>query len=206
MGGSTTSVSVYQDGRLVFADVIPIGGQHITNDIARGLATPVAHAERLKTLHGSAIPTLADERELVAVPLMGERGVDTIHKVPRSKLVSIIRPRLEETFELVRDRLAASAFGEIASRRLVLSGGASQLTGVRELASEILSRHARAGFPRPLRAMPQTAHSPAFSVAAGLLDFALKPDVRLVPGVAGGKRQGRDNYLLRVGRWITESF
>ena len=105
MGGATTGFAVFHDGNLVHSSIVPIGGQHITNDIARGLSTTIAHAERMKTLWGSAIASLIDERETVAVPLLGERGVDTVHQVPRSMLTGIIRPRLEEIFELVRDRL-----------------------------------------------------------------------------------------------------
>ena len=107
MGGATTGIAVFHDGQLVFADVIPVGGQHITNDIARGLSTTIAHAERMKTLWGSAMASVVDEREMVAVPLLGERGVDTVHHVPKSMLTGIIRPRLEEIFEMVRERLDA---------------------------------------------------------------------------------------------------
>lgn len=206
MGGATTSVAVYHEGNLVYADVIPLGGQHITNDIARGFSTHVAHAERLKTLHGSAIPSQADEREHVAVPLVGERGVDSVHSVPRSMLTGIIRPRIEETFEMLRDRLDASPFAALAGRRLVLSGGASQLPGVRELAAQILDRQVRLGAPRALKGMPEAAIKPAFAAASGLLDHALNPDpVISLPERRGGQAV-QSNYLARVGRWIAESF
>lgn len=207
MGGATTSVAVYHQNRLCFADVVPLGGQHITNDIARGLSTPIAHAERLKTLHGSAIPSQSDEREHVAVPLVGERGVDTIHSVPRSMLTGIIRPRLEETFEMIRDQLEASPFAAMAGRRLVLSGGASQLPGVRELAGQILDRHVRLGTPTPLKGMPEAAMKPAFAVAAGLLDHALNPDAQiLLPERRHAHAARREGYISRVGQWIMESF
>src|SRR5580692_5261232 len=71
MGGGTTTIGVFFDGNLIFADAVPVGGSHVTNDIARGLSTPVAHAERLKTLYGSAIASSTDERETITVPLVG---------------------------------------------------------------------------------------------------------------------------------------
>ena len=179
MGGATTGIAVFHNGNLVFADIVPIGGQHITNDIARGLSTTIAHAERMKTLWGSAIASLIDEREMVAVPLLGERGVDTIHQVPRSMLTGIIRPRLEEIFEIVRDRLERVGLRRIsAAGRVVLTGGASQLSGVREVAAP-MARPAGAAWR--VRRCPRHARSraqPGFAVCAGLLKYALKPDTQ----------------------------
>jgi cell division protein FtsA len=206
MGGGTTGIAAFYEGNLVFADVVPLGGQHITNDIARGLSTSIAHAERLKTLYGSALPSGNDDREYLVVPLLGERGVDKVQQVPRSMLTSIIRPRVEEILELVRDRLAASPFGGLAGDRVVLGGGASQLTGLREVAAQILNRFVRSGAQGPNHAMPETARSSSFAVAAGLLDYALKPDRHIELSGMGPTRVQKGNYFLRVGKWIKESF
>jgi cell division protein FtsA len=208
MGGATTSVAVFRDGHMIFADVIPIGGQHITNDIARGLSTNIAHAERMKTLWGSALASAADDRETVAVPQLGERGVDTVHQIPRSMLTGIIRPRLEETFELVRNRLEASGVVHLAGRRAVLSGGASQLTGARELASHWLDKQVRHGSVSLIQGMPESAKSPGFAVAAGLLAHALKPDVEymLPQKLQSSASASSQGYFARVGKWIAEGF
>src|SRR5260221_7015849 len=160
MGGATTSFAIFFEGSLVFADVIPLGGQHITNDIARGLSTTIAHAERMKTLWGSALASQVDEREMISVPLLGERAVDTVQKVPKSMLTGIIRPRLEEIYEMVRDRLEASGASHLAGRRAVLTGGASQLTGAREVAAQWLDRQVRNGVPAHHPGMPESAHNP----------------------------------------------
>lgn len=206
MGGATTSIAVFQDGHLIHADVIPIGGHHITRDLASGLSTTIAHAERLKTLYGSALASVWDDRETIAIPLLGERGgTDTGQKVPRSMLTGIIRPRLEETLEMVRDRLAGSQVARNAGRRVVLSGGASQLTGLREMAAQILERNVRLGVPQGLPGLPDAARTPAFAVAVGLLNYALRPDLRLI-SVPRFDRRGERNYLARVGRWLKESF
>ena len=124
MGGGTTTIGVFFDGNLIFADSVPVGGCHVTNDIARGLSTPVAHAERMKTLFGTAISASTDEREMIAVPQIGEEEEGHVNHVPKSLLVGIIAPRIEETFELVRNRLEASGFDKVAGRRVVLTGGA----------------------------------------------------------------------------------
>ncbi len=104
MGGGTTGMAVFAEGQLLHTAQLPIGGAHVTNDIARILSTPVAHAERLKTLYGSAHGSPDDEREMLPVPMVGEEE-HQIAKVPRSMVVNIIKPRLEETFEMVKERL-----------------------------------------------------------------------------------------------------
>ncbi len=204
MGGATTSFAVFQDSRLAHADVVPVGGAHITSDLAKGLSTNIVHAERLKTLSGSALAATSDEREVVAVPLLGELGLDTVQKIPRSMLTGIIRPRLEETFELVRDRLVDLGL-KGKGGRIVLTGGASQLNGAREVASQIFDRSVRVATPRGLSGLPEILSTPPFAVVAGLLRYALNPDRQLERLVATTRR-GESNYFSRVGQWIKESF
>lgn len=208
MGGAVTSFAVFHDGKLVHADVVPLGGQHITNDIARGLCTSIAHAERMKTLWGSALASSVDEREMISVPLLGERGIDTVQQVPKSMLTGIIRPRLEEIFELLRDKLEASGTAHLAGRRLVVTGGASQLNGVREVAGQWLDRQVRMGAPAHIAGMPESAHSPGFAVCAGLLNYALAPDRHydLPEAKAEEVRRAQASYVRRMGRWIADSF
>lgn len=208
MGGATTNFAIFQDNHLVMADVVPIGGQHITNDIARGLSTTIAHAERMKTLWGSALSSAVDEREMISVPLLGERGVDTVQQVPKSMLTGIIRPRLEETFEMLRAKLEAAGARHLAGRRLVVTGGASQLNGVREVATEWLDMQVRMGSPAHVQGMPESAHSPGFAVCAGLLNYALTPDLHfaLPKAKADAVARAQSGYVWRMGRWIAESF
>lgn len=208
MGGATTSFAIFHENHLVHSDTIPLGGHHITNDIARGLTTTIAHAERMKTLWGSALASQIDEREMIAVPLLGERGVDTVQQVPKSMLTGIIRPRLEEILEMLRDRLEASGVAHLGGRRLVITGGASQLNGVRETAGLWLDRQVRLGVPLHMQGMPETAHSPGFAVCAGLLNYALKPDQRvsLPKAKAQQVERAQHGYVRRMGRWIAESF
>jgi cell division protein FtsA len=208
MGGQTTGLSIFHGGHLLHAEMLPIGGQHITNDIARGLSTSIAHAERMKTLWGSALASSIDDREMLAVPLVGERGVDTVHQVPKSMLTGIIRPRVEEIFEMLRDRLERCRFTPLAGRRVVLSGGASQLNGIREIASQWLDRQIRLGAPVPVSGMPESAKSAAFSVSFGLAAYALAPDhhYAMPRQAAEAMREAQQGYCRRVGRWIADSF
>jgi cell division protein FtsA len=201
MGGGTTTIGVFAEGELVFCDSIPIGGIHVTNDIARGLTTPTAHAERMKTLYGHATATASDRQELIDVPQVGENDPGSFAQVPRSLLMGIIQPRLEEVFEMVRARLEHAGFDKVGGRRVVLTGGASQMPGTRELAQLILDKQVRLGRPVALPGLPDAALSPAFSVAMGLLIYATQPkrEFRMIRTVEGSR-----GWFGRIESWLKE--
>lgn len=210
MGGGTTSISAFVEGSLLHVDVLPVGGQHVTNDIARGLSTPRAHAERMKTLYGSALASPSDEREMIDVPQVGEDVSDAANHIPKSMLTGIIQPRVEETLELVRDRLMASGIGSMVGRRVVLTGGASQLTGLRDIAARVLDKQVRLGRPLRVAGLAEATGGPAFSACAGLLLYArghqaeLATPQMLEDGVAlGDDTTGR---FSKIGRWLKENF
>lgn len=204
MGGGTTTIGVFFDGNLIFADSVPVGGCHVTNDIARGLSTPVAHAERLKTLFGTAVSASTDEREMIAVPQIGEEEEGHVNHVPKSLLVGIIAPRIEETFELVRNRLEASGFDKIAGRRVVLTGGACQLHGAREFAGLILDKQVRLGRPQRVAGLAEATGGPAFSAAAGLLHFAMSQRAE-TPHAARSPAEPPKGIIGRMGHWLWEN-
>jgi cell division protein FtsA len=209
MGGGVTGVAAFAGGRLRHVDVVPIGGQHITQDLAYGLSTGLAHAERIKNLYGSVLRRAGDERRRLEVPLVGG-GHDgaASHVVPRSRLAEIIQPRVEEVFQLVLDRLAAAP-ALPARSRLVLTGGVSQLEGVAELAEEMFGLPARVARPHHL-----DVGGGAGGGVAGLDDPAGAAGVLAV--VAGG--DGGLAYrvprpaplfgvrLARLGQWLRENF
>jgi cell division protein FtsA len=202
MGGGTTTVGVFVGGNLVFADSVPVGGGHVTNDIARGLSTSLAHAERLKALFGSAIASTLDEREMIAVPQIGEEEDGHANHVPKSLLVNVIAPRIEETFEMVRNRLEAGGSDKIAGRRVVLTGGACQLHGVKELAGLILDKQVRIGRPLRVKGLAESTHGPAFSTVAGLLHFAMSERAE-----SPRPRRAQPRGIFgRASNWIKERF
>jgi cell division protein FtsA len=207
MGGGTTTLAVFQNGHLVHTDTIPVGGVHVTNDIARGLSTPLTQAERMKTLYGSALPSPSDDREILKVPLVGEDEDGTTNQVPRSMLVQIIQPRLEETFELVRSHLEAGGFDKLAGRRVVLTGGASQMQGVRDLAAMVLDKQVRLGRPVGLVGLPEATGGPAFATCAGLLRYAVLHPSNEAPakGMRAAPAAG-SSPLGRMGSWLRKNF
>ncbi|GAA0546985.1 cell division protein FtsA [Rhizomicrobium palustre] len=169
MGGGCTSIAVFMEGHLVHADMVPIGGQAVTNDIAVMLAAPLAAAERAKVLYGAALGDLESGADVVSIPQMGEENEEGDLRVPRSMLTRIIQARLEETFSEVHKRLRESGFDVAAGRRLVLTGGASQLAGARELAGRVLNKQVRVGRPRPQAGLPASSAGPDYATAVGLL-------------------------------------
>jgi len=208
MGGGTTTLSIFHGGEFIHADAIAIGGNHVTLDIARGLSTNLADAERLKARHGSALQSVSDEKDILTIAPVGEDERDHPNAVPRSTLTRIIRPRVEETLEMARDMLVNSGFAGAVGKRVMLTGGASQLNGVVETAKRILGRNVRIGRPLGVSGLPEAAKGPAFSAAAGLIvypqvarieQFRARPQAQLA-------MTGTDGYLARMGRWIKESF
>jgi len=206
MGGGTTSIAAFADGGLIYADLIPLGGDHVTSDIARGLSTPSSYAERIKTLYGSALPSLSDDREMISVPYVGEKSEDAVNKIPRSMLTGIIQPRIEEILELVRARLNQTGYSEVAGKRLVITGGASQMNGMRELAQRILGKQVRLGTPHTLAGMPDMALSASFSTCAGLISYARSPLAAKQNVPEWNMASSRSGYFVRVGQWIRENF
>jgi cell division protein FtsA len=205
MGAGTTSLAVFFDGHVVYTDSVPIGGSHVTNDIARGLSTPLTHAERMKTLYGNCLATPADEREIIQVPQVGEEENGLMNAIPRSILIGIIQPRLEETFELVRSRLESSGFDKVAGRRVVLTGGAAQLSGVRELSALVLDKQVRMGRPLRIHGLADATNGPAFATASGLLSYALETDAdALRPGKP--REQASTGLIGRFGTWLKDNF
>jgi cell division protein FtsA len=203
MGAGVTSIAVFLEGEMVHADVVPMGGAYVTADLASGLSTPLSAAERIKALYGAALGDIESGTDLVAVPRMGERGEESAHSVPRSMLTRIIQPRLEEILGEVQKRLRDSGFDVAAGRRAVLTGGASQLAGMRELVQRVLNKQVRIGRPQGLHGLAPALAGPDYATAVGLLIAgATMPPELLNPELAPAE-PARRGFLNRLtgGLW-----
>lgn len=207
MGAGTTTMAVFSGGRFVHADGFALGGHHVTMDLARGLNTRISDAERIKAIYGSVLTGGSDERDMITVPPVGDDEREPPQFVSRAGLVRIVKPRVEEILEMVRDRLAASPFAAEPRGRVILTGGGSQLSGIADLAARILRRPVRIGRPLGLAGLPEAAKSPAFAVAAGLLVFPQAAHLEhFEPRRTRQLMTGTGGYMARVGRWLRESF
>ena len=205
MGGGVTNFAVFVNGRNVYSDSIPVGGNHVTSDIAQGLSTTLHHAERLKTLHGSAINSVKDSEVMIDVPQLGEReDDDEPTTMPRAMLVGVIRPRMEEIFELIRSKLEASGADKIAGRRCVITGGASQMLGVSDLAARMLSKQVRKGKPAPIPGLAEAVSGPAFASVIGMLHYVRHRSWEEEILTAAQSRRGW--FPERIANWFRENF
>lgn len=205
MGGGTTGISIFMKKHMIYADAVRLGGDHVTQDISKGLQLPLAAAERLKTFHGGVVATGIDDRETIEID---EANADWDHErrtVSRAELIGIIRPRIEEILEAVREKLDAAGFEHLPSQQIVLTGGTSQIPGLDILAPKILGQQVRVGRPLRVHGLPQAATGSAFSSAVGLSLFAAHPQDEWwdfeMPAELGAPRS-----LKRAIRWFKENW
>jgi cell division protein FtsA len=207
MGAGTTTMAVFSGGRFIHAEGFALGGNHVTMDLARGLNARISDAERIKTFYGTVLTGGSDDRDMITVPPVGDDDREPPQFVSRETLVHMIKPRVEEILEMIRDRLAASPFAAEPRARVVLTGGASQLVGLSELAARILNRPVRLGRALGLAGLPDAAKGPAFAVAAGLLIYPQAAHLEhFEPRRTRQLMTGTGGYMTKVGRWLRESF
>ena len=203
IGAGVSQIGVFADGRFVHADSVPLGGHHITYDIARALQTPLAEAERIKALYGTLVGAPSDAHEVISYPLASEEE-GAVHSTSKARLGEILRPRVAGLLDVVAERLSRSELASLAGDRVVLTGGGSTLVGIAELAARRLARRVRVAVPVPLSGLPPAVGGPAFATVVGLVGAAVAGDGVVVPHEYEDAH-GR-GYLSRVGAWLREGF
>jgi cell division protein FtsA len=168
IGGGTTDILLYVDGGIAHTSVIPVGGNNITSDVAAGLRTPMAEADRLKRLSGCALGRMVGDEEEIEVPGVGGHAP---RRTARRVLSDIIEPRVEEIFAVVRKRIEDTGLLEQLSAGVVLTGGAVLLEGMTEFAEEILGMPVRIGFPTGVKGITQLVHGPQYATGVGLVKY-----------------------------------
>ena len=171
IGGGTSDLVIYNEGALVHTIVLPIGGHQLTNDIAVGLRTPMAEAERLKHRHGCALPALLSEDETIEVPSIGGRPPRIL---PRTVLSDILQPRVDEIFTLVREEIDRCGLSETLASGLVVTGGSTILHGLPELAEQVLGMPVRRGIPHGVGGLSEIVRSPIYATAVGLVRYGVR--------------------------------
>jgi cell division protein FtsA len=166
IGGGTTDVAIFHDGAIVHSAVLALGGNHLSNDIAMGLRTPIVDAEELKKKHGCAMVSMIADEEQIEVPTVGGR---TPRQLSRKILGEIIEPRVEEIMMLVKREIQKSGYAELLASGVVLTGGTACLDGIVELAEDILKLPVRRGSPRGIGGLVDVVRSPMFATGVGLV-------------------------------------
>ena len=197
MGGGTTDIVLFHDGAVKHTAVLSVGGNHLTNDIAAGLRTPIAQAERIKQRFGCAKVAMAAGDDEVEVPSMGGRNPRTIS---RRILCEIIEPRLEEIFQLLRREILKSGYEDSLASGMVMTGGSTLLPGMVEMAEETCNMPVRLGVPTQVGGLTDVVSSPVYSTGVGLVLFGLKQQDRKILRIT------EKNVLSKVSNQMVEWF
>src|SRR6201984_1866523 len=168
IGAGSTELIVFLQGAVAYTGVIPVGGDHFTSDLSVGMCTPLAEAEKIKRVYGNAIVTLIPEGNEVEVPSVGDRPS---RMMPQRMAGEILGPRASELFELLRDNLRHAGVLEHCIAGFVLSGGASRLPGILDVAESVLRRAARLAWPTPMAKMPSFLAEPEFATVLGMVYY-----------------------------------
>lgn len=201
IGGGTTDIVVFHGGAVKFTAILPVGGNHITNDIAQGLRTPVLEAEKIKCSHGTTLLSSVNKDDTLEVPSTGGRSARVLSKLVLSE---IIEPRVSEIFSLIHRELVRNDMIELLTSGLVLTGGCASLHGMAEVAENVFNLPVRIGMPRGISGLTEIVRNPEYASSAGLLLYAAEQN-KLSKGGSFSKRS-IGKVLKRVGGWLGEHF
>ncbi len=201
IGGGTADICIFVGGALVYTVFISIGGNHLTNDIAVGLRTPQNEAEKLKIRYGSCLGESIAPEETIEVPGVGGRKTRI---VARRHLVDIIEPRTEEMLQLIHQEIQKTGYTDLLGSGVVLTGGASMLDGMTELAEIILDMPVKRGYPFGVGGLREIVNSPRFATGVGLLKY-VEESVRQNRASFG---EGRSYNKVRnaMVNWVRDLF
>ena len=201
IGGGTTDIAVFTEGAIRHTSVIPIAGDHVTNDIAIALRTPTQSAEAIKVRHACAITDLAGANNKIEVPSVGERPG---RQITSRALAEVVGARYEELFTLVQAELRRSGFEDLIAAGIVLTGGASSVTGVDMLAETVFRMPVRQGTPQHVQGMAEVMTNPSFSTAVGLILAGCQQQFE--PGYDTVVHDGVRGVLGRMRHWFQGNF
>lgn len=201
IGGGTSDIAVFKGGSVRHTAVLPIAGDQVTNDISVMFRTPVPYAEDLKIKYGCALPEMVSGEDLIEVKTVDDMPA---HSLSRHTLAEVIKPRFEEIFRMIRKELHRSDYYDLIASGIVLTGGASQMPGVRELAEAVFEKPVRLGLPTGIQGLKDVVKNPACSTAAGLLLYGQQDQPRF--GMRGGNGTGSGDWMGRISSWFKENF
>lgn len=198
-GGGTTDLAVFTGGSIRHTSVLGLGGNNLTNDIAVGLRTPMAEAEKIKVRHGCCLNTMIQKDQTIEVPSVGGRKPRI---VSRYILSEILEPRVEEVFTLIDQEIIRSGFKELVAAGLIVTGGSALLEGIPEMAEQIFNLPTRVGYPKGVTGLVDVINSPMYATAVGLLIYGLNNEPER-------KFRIRDEHIFnrvtnRMKRWFKD--
>jgi len=199
IGGGTTDIAVFTDGAIRHTHVIPIAGDQVTNDIAMALRTPTQNAEEIKIKYACALTQLARADETIKVPGVGDKPA---RELSRQALADVVEPRYDELFTLIQAELRRSGFESLIAAGIVLTGGASKMEGVIELAEEIFHMPVTLGSPRNVAGLKDIVRNPVYATGVGLLMYGKEREEER-PRRGRGRSGG---FFANIKSWFGENF
>ena len=203
LGHSNTSISIFENNKFIYGDSFLVGSNNITNDLARGVSTTLESAERLKTLYSSLISSPSDEFEIIEIPIIsGESG--KFNQINKLKINSIIKPRVEETLEIVWQKIKQNNLHKKQIKNVVLTGGGAQLEGICQYAELIFSSNVRIGIPKDDILSQKSLQNPAYTDAIGcsLFDYREFSDEIIEKQGINKKKQGFKGFFSWLDQYI----
>jgi cell division protein FtsA len=211
IGGGTTDIAIFRDGDIWFSKILPIAGEHITNDIAVGLRVSYEEAERIKIQEG--LPRITDEaaeEERIEITTISEEK----KLISKRKLAKIIEPRLEELFDLAMGEIEDVGYRDLIPAGIVLTGGTSLLKGLPEFVSERYDIAVRRGRPpHGIHGLRDIVESPIYSTVIGLVKYAVESKEyryreasRRYWSTGRARRSGVSGLFGRLLRWLNRFF
>jgi cell division protein FtsA len=200
IGGGTTDLAVFSGNNIKHTFVLSLGGNNMTNDISVGLRTPMAEAERIKLKYGTCLADRVGNDETIEISDLSGRGA---RKLPRQILAEILEPRVEEIFSLIKRELQQAGMKNAVSSGLVLTGGASMLEGISEIAESVFEQSVRIGTPQGISGLVDVVNNPMHATGVGLVMYGAKHQEKKK------KFRIRDNNIFnrimrRMRAWLKE--
>jgi cell division protein FtsA len=204
IGAGTTDIAIFFNGSIVHTSVLPVGGNHVTNDIAIGLRTPRAEAEKIKQRYGCALTSIIGDDETIEVPSVGGREPQTRS---RQLLCEIIEPRIEEMYSLIHTEIQKSGFADLLASGVVITGGTSVMEGMVELGEEVMNLPVRLGQPCRVGGLADVVRSPKYSTAVGLVLYGAEREADHTSSKRDNTSAGTLGHLKgRLVEWVREIF
>ncbi|MEN8687002.1 MAG: cell division protein FtsA [Desulfuromonadales bacterium] len=201
VGGGTTDIAIFVDGAIKHTSVLSLGGNHLTNDIAVGLRTPTAEAEKIKQITGCCLVSMVGKDETIEVPSVGGREPRILS---RQLLAEILEPRVEEIFTLVNREIVKSGFEDLIASGVVLTGGSAILPGMPELAEQIFDLPVRRGKPSDIGGLTDVVNSPIYATGVGLVKYGSRN--LQTRNFVIGQENLFDRVTRRMKEWFGEFF
>jgi cell division protein FtsA len=202
IGGGTTDIVIFVEGSIWHTEILALGGNHVTDDIAIGLQTPTPKAEEIKKRYGCALISKVSNEEMIEIPSVGGRGS---RHLPRRVLAEIIEPRMEEIFSLANEEIKRTGYQDSIAAGVVLTGGASLTEGVLELAEEVFQVPVRIGLPLGINGLSDLVNSPIYATGVGLVLYGIK-DYREGRVSRFSERNLFQKVKERMKEWFEEFF